>query len=120
MLNLRYLIEIYFFLIRTATISNSLSFCYNTTIFSVWNKIFFTISISVFNFIQYGIDFLRLGSKHRVHPDLHKYTEDEMLNQIGSVQQLGSVIETKVREGVLLKLRDRCKIHYTATFWQLN
>ncbi|XP_072032876.1 DNA replication ATP-dependent helicase/nuclease DNA2-like [Amphiura filiformis] len=44
---------------------------------------------------KFGIDFLRLGSKHRVHPDLHKYTEDVMLSQVGSVQQLGSTLETK-------------------------
>ena len=71
-------------------------------ILSEWNKTILTISVSISNFIQYGIDFLRLGSKHRVHPDLHKYTEDEMLNSIGSVQQLGSVLEAKVCEGMLL------------------
>ncbi|XP_038047126.1 DNA replication ATP-dependent helicase/nuclease DNA2-like isoform X2 [Patiria miniata] len=45
---------------------------------------------------KFGISPLRLGEVHRVHPELTAYTEKEVLGGAKSVQQLASLLETKL------------------------
>ena len=42
------------------------------------------------------IDFLRLGSTHKVHPNLIGYTTAALATKVSSLEDLGNILNSKV------------------------
>lgn len=43
-----------------------------------------------------GLDFLRLGSAHKVHPNLIGYTTAAMANKVSNLEDLSNNLDSKV------------------------
>ena len=43
-----------------------------------------------------GLDFLRLGSTHKVHPNLIDYTTAALATKVSSLEELDSILSSKV------------------------
>lgn len=43
-----------------------------------------------------GLDFLRLGSTHKVHPNLIGYTTAALATQVSSLKDLSDILNSKV------------------------
>lgn len=43
-----------------------------------------------------GLDFLRLGSTHKVHPNLIGYTTAALATKVSSLEELSDVLNSKV------------------------